>query len=139
MNKEYIWLEIKDITGLKEIISTLNKYHNMHRSSCPPSEAHKFREKLVLTTNRRIKLYAKKFGDYEYLIVAILKFKKKELKDTWIHIDGISHERDSYSRAGNTKHEVFSITCMKDLYDKGKAVNFELAEAEKPRKTKAAK
>ncbi len=129
--KKKTWLEIKDIIGLKEILSTLNTYYNMHRSSSSPSEAHKFREKLVLTSNRRIKIYAKKFGDYEYLIVAVLKFKKEELTDTWIHIDGIAQARDSYSKMGNTKHEVFSIICMKDLYDKGKAVNFEPVESEK--------
>jgi|JI8StandDraft_1071087.scaffolds.fasta_scaffold142284_2 hypothetical protein len=111
------WVEILDIDGFKKINHVINKYS----ASDKLTEYQAFREELVLTPIKNIKVFATQFGDYKYMILAKL-FLDKEMKvGYWIHFDGIAQERDLIK--GNQSHAaMFAITCLSDLYNFGEPI-----------------
>jgi len=114
------WLEIvsrKD--AFQHIMMVLNRYylqteeHGIEHTD--PSR--QFRLDLVRMDTDNLKIFIKKFSNYEYLVYSELEEREEIRTDYWVHIDGIQQERDELaSNGGREDHPVFSIYCMSDLY-----------------------
>ena len=84
----------------------------IHSNTKVSDETWIFKKKLVESANPLVAI--KKFGDYEYLVLA----KVKDKYNSWIHIDGIQMERIELEKIGTLKHDVFNILNMTDIYTK---------------------
>ncbi|MCC5813659.1 MAG: hypothetical protein JJT78_02810 [Leptospira sp.] len=102
------------------IVRVLNKYYDSQNDNSKDKSAN-FRKELEQQDSKSIRVYLKKFGNYEYLVHAELKSISKRIpnKDTWIHIDGIREERDSLKKKGIADHPVFQIRGLSDIYEEG--------------------
>lgn len=109
-SKEWVKLTPKKVVEFKGILKVLGKYYNAISSDATKSKGQIFRDNLSVAEGGSI--YLKKFGNYEYLVFA----KIGEEHDTWIHMDGISEEREQFTAKGIKEHPVFNITCVGDLY-----------------------
>ena len=73
----------------------------------------------MIIENINLRIFLKKFGVYEFLIVVeITQPTQEELSlfplstkkmDSWIHIDGVSQERVYMKEKGRLEHPVFKI------------------------------
>lgn len=99
------------------IINVLNRYYDMYPPKNHPSESHQFREDLTRTPVQNIRIFLKKFGDYEFLISAEILEADNKRMDSWIHVDGIKQERNELEGKGIHDHPVFQIVCLTDLYE----------------------
>lgn len=113
------WMELIDKKDeFQSIIAVLNRYYNLNPPKNHPSSAYRFREELVIASLDSIRVFIKRYGQYEYLIaVEILQESNKKM-DSWIHIDGIQQERDELKSKNVVEHPVFNIFCISDLYSK---------------------
>lgn len=111
------WFElIREKEEFKKIVNILNRYYNLNPSKNHPSPAHLFREEVAQTPNDKLRIFLKKFGDYEFLIVVEINSKSGNKMDSWIHIDGISQERAELKNRDIKNHPVFRIISIEDLY-----------------------
>jgi len=117
MAKE-VWKELTERKAdFQHILRVLNRYYENRETSKQLGQSHLFRKRLTEESESNIQIFIKKFGNYEYLIHAELQSTKQSLeKDTWIHIDGISEEREQLQKEGITEHPLFSILGIGDLY-----------------------
>ena len=101
-----------------DIIRVLNRYYAMNPSADHPNDSFRFREKMLASPLDEVKIYMKRFGDYEFLITVKLHDGKKERVESWIHVDGIQQERDELEQETQRKKKnpVFNITCVSDLF-----------------------
>ncbi|MCB1193465.1 MAG: hypothetical protein H7A23_17890 [Leptospiraceae bacterium] len=99
------------------IINVLNRYYDMYPPKNHPSDSHRFREDLTKTPVNSIRIFLKKFGDYEFLISAEILESDSKRMDSWIHVDGIKQERHDLENKGVYDHPVFEIVCLTDLYE----------------------
>ena len=109
-----------ELTSSKEdfqnIVRVLNRYYDLFPSANHPTPAHVFREDIVQSTVENLRVFLKKFGTYEFLIVVEISNEKGARMDSWIHIDGVSQERVTMTEKGNLEHPVFRIVCLEDLF-----------------------
>ena len=96
----------------QKILSILNRYYS--KLSIDKSESQKFRENFANLDIEQIDIKLKSIGENQYLCTCT--DLKNNHRDTWLHIDGIQEERDSYSKQGNLNHQVFEIICLTDIY-----------------------
>ena len=127
------WCEIvsrKD--AFQHIMMVLNRYYlqteGHDKDTIDPSR--QFRLDLVKANTDNLKIFIKKFSNYEYLVYSELDKGEEIRTDYWVHIDGIQQERDELaSNGGQENHPVFSIYCMSDLYDNNTApANLDIEE-----------
>jgi hypothetical protein len=134
------WYEVTgeiDKVEFKNIVQILNRFYNLSPTKGHPTPAHIFREEIVITENKDLRIFLKQFGTYEFLIVVEISFQPKEKTnssfeketeikenlfpeqrrkmDSWIHVDGISQERILMKEKGILKHPVFNITSLQDI------------------------
>lgn len=109
-----------ELTSAKEdfqnIVRILNRYYNLFPAANHPTPAHKFREDIVQSVIENLRVFLKKFGTYEFLIVVEISSPQGKRMDSWIHIDGVSQERVTMTEKGNLEHPVFRIVCLEDLF-----------------------
>ncbi|MBK8397138.1 MAG: hypothetical protein IPL26_18130 [Leptospiraceae bacterium] len=116
-NKKNGWYElVSEKAEFQNIVRILNRYYNLNPQTNHPTPAYVFREEIVLAKLESIRIFLKKFGSFEFLVVVELSSEKGNRMDSWIHIDGVSQERVIMTEKGNLQHPVFSITCLEDLY-----------------------
>jgi hypothetical protein len=108
---------VKGKEDFLHIVKVLNNYYNMYQPKNHPSESHQFRENLTRTPLSKLRVFLKKFGDYEFLVSAEIIEKENKRKDSWIHVDGIKQERNDMEKKGNYDHPVFGMVCLTDLYE----------------------
>ena len=114
---EWKKLNSNGIIEFQNIIRILNRYYTAFSSEDKKTNTQKFREEISYTNPEKLEIYAKKFGNYEYLIYGEIQENNEKLKsDTWIHIDGIAEERDTFMNKEILSHPVFNIVCMSDIY-----------------------
>jgi len=115
--KQTGWYElIAEKEEFKNIVRILNRYYNLNPSENHPSPAHTFREDIVQAKLDELRIFLKKFGSYEYLVVVEISTEKGARMDSWIHIDGVSQERIVMTEKGKLDHPVFRIISMEDLF-----------------------
>ncbi|EMK01225.1 MULTISPECIES: hypothetical protein [unclassified Leptospira] len=116
-NQKDKWLQINE-DGLKifnDILRSLIAFHEMiHGNIQAVDKTWIFKVRLVESNNPLVVI--KKFGDYEYLVFAKIKSSNPKDYNSWIHIDGIQMERMELEKSEITKHEVFEILNMTDIY-----------------------
>ncbi|HMV42763.1 MAG TPA: hypothetical protein PK079_13050 [Leptospiraceae bacterium] len=113
------WFElISNKEEFKNIVNILNRYYNLNPTKNHPSPAHLFREEVVQTDEGNLRIFLKKFGEFEFLIVVEISSASGKKMDSWIHIDGIAQERLALSSQGISNHPVFQIISMDDLFQK---------------------
>lgn len=111
------WRElVEKKEDFKHIVHILNRYYDLCPSASHPSPAHLFREELVRTENESLRIFMKKFGRFEMLVVVEIHTEQGKKMDSWIHIDGISQEREMMAERGKTDHPVFKIVSMLDIF-----------------------
>lgn len=119
--KKNQWLELtqkEDKESFKHIVLILQRYYKMNPIiDTKNSIAFNFREEIVRTDIEALRIFLKKFGEYEFLVV--VEIKKVDVKDTdsWIHVDGITQERIICKQKGIKEHPVFRIKSLADLYE----------------------
>lgn len=111
---EWKKLPSKKVEGFKKIVEVLNKYYARFGSS-EKTEGQIFRESFVSEKGGTV--FLKKAGAYEYVVYAKTV---KGNEATWLHVCGISQERDELLKQGVTNHPVFGIECVGDLWGKKK-------------------
>ncbi|MCZ8239180.1 MAG: hypothetical protein O9346_14460 [Leptospiraceae bacterium] len=118
MTKEEKWKELVERkSDFQHILRVLNRYYENRESSAQLGQSHFFRKRLTEESENNFKIFIKKFGNYEYLIHAEIHAAKQSMeKETWIHIDGISEEREQLEKQGITEHPLFSIIGVGDLF-----------------------
>jgi hypothetical protein len=121
-------LQEKSIPEFQNILSILNRYYNQLDSSRNKTESFIFREDVSKESIENLEIYLKKFGEYEFLILAKINNFDRNRSDSWIHIDGISEERNSHTKANNSNHPVFQIVCLQDLYEEAVEVEEEVTD-----------
>lgn len=105
-----------------QIVRVLNNYYEALDQTKQDKSAG-FRKELTNHKPESVRVYLKKFGNYEYLVHAEVKNTSLAKKnDTWIHIDGIQEERDSLKNKGIKDHPVYHIQGLSDIYQKGTRV-----------------
>jgi hypothetical protein len=109
VTKEFSQVQIIE---LQKIIKILNRYYNSFNKEKSVSQS--FRELVEQTQPENLKIEVRKFGNYEYLISAEIVNRGK---DSWIHMDGISQERDELRKREILNHPVFSIVSLGDIFD----------------------
>ncbi len=134
------WYEVTgetDKVEFKNIVHILNRFYDLSPGKGHPTLAHIFRQEIVITENKDLRIFLKQFGTYEFLIVVEISFQTKEKSnssleketevkenlfpeqkrkmDTWIHVDGISQERILMKEKGILKHPVFNIISLQDI------------------------
>jgi hypothetical protein len=109
MTKEFNELQIVE---LQKIVKVLNRYYNSFNKEKSVSQS--FRELVEQSQPENLKIEVRKFGNYEYLISAEIVNRGK---DSWIHMDGISQERDELRKREILNHPVFSIVSLGDIFD----------------------
>lgn len=115
--KQTGWYElIQEKEEFKNIVRILNRYYNINPPNNHPSNAHTFREDIVQANLDDLRIFLKKFGNYEFLIVVEISSPKGVRMDSWIHIDGVSQERIVMKEKGKLDHPVFRIVSMEDLF-----------------------
>jgi len=111
------WMElIEEKDEFKHTVNIMNRYYSLHPSASHPTPAHLFREELVRTENEALRIFMKKFGRFEMLVVVEIHTEQGKKMDSWIHIDGISQEREMMAERGKTDHPVFKIVSMLDIF-----------------------
>jgi hypothetical protein len=111
------WMELieeKDV--FKHTVNIMNRYYSLHPSANHPTPTHLFREELVRTESESLRIFMKKFGRFEIFVVVEIHTGQGKKMDSWIHIDGISQEREMMTERGNTDHPVFKIVSMLDIF-----------------------
>ncbi|PJE03919.1 MAG: hypothetical protein CK427_03530 [Leptospira sp.] len=118
MTKEEKWKELVERkSDFQHILRVLNRYYENRESSAQLGQSHFFRKRLTEESENNFKIFIKKFGNYEYLIHAEIHAAKQSMeKETWIHIDGISEEKEQLEKQGITEHPLFSIIGVGDLF-----------------------
>lgn len=112
-----LWYELMgEKEEFKRIVAILNRFYNLQPSSNHPTPAHIFREEIVFAEADKLRIFLKKFGRYEFLVVVEIKTELGKKMDSWIHIDGIAQERLIMKEKGKLDHPVFKITSLNDLY-----------------------
>lgn len=135
------WYEVTgelDKVEFKNIVHILNRYYDLNPSMSHPTPAHIFRQEIVASENKDLRIFLKQFGKYEFLIVVEISFQSKEKSicsisedtqlfkenlfpeqkkkmDSWIHVDGVSQERIIMKEKGIHEHPVFNITSLQDI------------------------
>ena len=122
------WFQlVENKSDFKKILHSLNKCYslmNQKKTSCQD-----FREEVVLTENENLDIFIKRFGEYEFFIGVKIYTKKGSKFDSWIHIDGVSQERNIMNEVGQ-EHKVFELPCMTDLFENHcKKIDFDLEMA----------
>ena len=116
--KENSWKELVGDNPIKEfinIVDILNRFYSLSYRMI--GKKNEFREKVAKSKPSDLKIYLKKFSDYEFLVV--VHIISEGLTDNWIHIDGVTQEKENYKKTyGTENHKVFSIVSLTDLYDK---------------------
>lgn len=98
------------------IVNALNRYYDAIKG-IESTDSRSFRRKLAASNPEQTEIYFQKFGDYEYLVFARITQNGKSESDSWIHIDGISMERDELRAKGAKNHPAFEIKCLQDLFE----------------------
>jgi hypothetical protein len=109
MTKEFNQVQIIE---LQKIVKALNRYYNSFNKEKSVSQS--FRELVEQSQPENLKIEVRKFGSYEYLINAEILHRGK---DSWIHMDGISQERDELRKREILNHPVFKIVSLGDIFD----------------------
>jgi hypothetical protein len=115
--QESVWHEIT--TGKKQfqdILKTMISYYEYNSNEIVESPTHLFRKKITELNPNQIRVYVKRYSDYEYLIYTESNASKSSESGYWIHIDGIRKEKEDLLIQGVTNHPVFQIISMSDLY-----------------------
>lgn len=113
------WMElIEEKDEFKHIVNIMNRYYSLHPSASHPTPAHLFREELARTENESLRIFMKKFGRFEMLVVVEIHTEQGKKMDSWIHIDGISQKKEMMTERGNTDHPVFKIVSMFDIFER---------------------
>ncbi len=111
------WFElIQQKEDFKNIVSILNRYYDLQASANHPSLAHLFRQEIVKSETANLRIFLKKFGSFEFLVVVEISSDSGKKMDSWIHIDGITQERIHLKQKGKLEHPVFRITSLEDLF-----------------------
>jgi hypothetical protein len=104
-----------------KILGIVNRYYQACGSAQDNSESWEYRAKLVESPPDQMEIFIKKFGKYEYLVHVILgeglDLGREKDRDTWIHVDGITEERDQFREKGIFDHPVFQIQSLGDIYE----------------------
>lgn len=130
--KELVKVEAK--VAFKNIVHVLNRYYDRNPSGTP-SDAVLFRKAIVATPEESFRVFLKKFGTYEFLLVVELTIEGEKKMDSWIHIDGIAQERIILKEKGIENHPVFNITSICDIYESfGESVGKEISHENFSRK-----
>lgn len=110
-----------ELLGQKEdfqnTVHILNRYYELN-SPTQVSEALLFRKEIVTSKPENLRIFLKRFGTYEFLVVVEITFETGKKIDSWIHIDGIMQERKICTEQGKLTHPVFNIVSLSDLYEK---------------------
>ncbi|MCE9499807.1 MAG: hypothetical protein K8R21_04820 [Leptospira sp.] len=110
----------KELVSRKEdflnIIKVLNRYYDAHPPKNYPTESHKFRENLLKSDVNSFRIFLKQFGEFEFMVSGQINSRSGKQFDSWIHVDGISHERKTMQEKGIMNHPVFEIVCLTDLF-----------------------
>ena len=115
--KNSYWFELmQEKKEFKKIVSILNRFYNLQSSANHPTPAHIFREEVVLADVDKLRIFLKKFGSFEFLVVVEIATELGKKMDSWIHIDGIAQERLIMKEKGKLDHPVFKIISLDDLY-----------------------
>lgn len=115
--KNSYWFELmQEKKEFKKIVSILNRFYNLQSSANHPTPAHIFREEVVLADVDKLRIFLKKFGSFEFLVVVEIATELGNKMDSWIHIDGIAQERLIMKEKGKLDHPVFKIISLDDLY-----------------------
>ena len=118
INQKWKQVSQDSILDFQNILNILNRYYSQFESSNPKTESSLFREEVGKAREEDLEIYLKKFGRYEYLIFAIIHTENGKKSDSWIHIDGVSEERDGFKKKNLLNHPVFEIICMQDIFEK---------------------
>lgn len=111
------WFELTDKKeDFKHMVHILNRYYDLNPSTSHPSEAHLFRIEIVNSPTDNLRIFLKKFGSFEFLVVVEISSDSGKKMDSWIHIDGISQERIILTEKGKLEHPVFRIKSLDDLF-----------------------
>ncbi|TGL50821.1 hypothetical protein EHQ61_08600 [Leptospira wolffii] len=114
-NQDWFLINKEGIRIFNGILRSLIAFRKMiHGNIQTEDETWIFKIRLVESIDPLIAI--KKFGDYEYLIFAKIKSSKPKDYHSWIHIDGIQMERIEKEKSGITRHAVFDILNMTDIY-----------------------
>ncbi|MDX1958831.1 MAG: hypothetical protein SFU98_09670 [Leptospiraceae bacterium] len=100
-----------------KILSDLNSFYRERSRGTNVMISH-FREEVAQKNPSELNILLMKFGYFEFLVWCEIIEETNNRAESWIHIDGISHEREQLKEAGILTHPVFEITCMNDLYEK---------------------
>lgn len=111
------WRElVEKKEDFKHIVHILNRYYDLCPSASHPSPAHLFRQDIVSSELSNLKIFLRKFGSFEFLVVVEITTEQGKRMDSWIHIDGIAQERIILKEKGKLDHPVFKITSLDDLF-----------------------
>ena len=116
-NTNTVWKKVgsKQVEDFQNILKVLVRFYDTVLSEREEkNQSHEFRKKLSeMTDTKKVEIYLRKFGKYEYLIYADVNGEA----DSWIHVDGIAEEREQLK---GKDHPVHAIVCMSDIYKKAK-------------------
>lgn len=113
------WHELtEEKDEFKNIVGILNRYYREGRLDSTKTSAQLFREELVESKNESLRIFMKKFGKFELLIVVEIETKNGKKMDSWIHIDGIAQEKEIMKEQGRSDHPVFNIVGLLDLFNR---------------------
>lgn len=114
-----VWKKVgsKQVEDFQKILKVLVRFHDAVLSEGEKSQSHEFRKRLsemvVMERTRKVQIYLRKFGKYEYLVYADMNGET----ESWLHVDGIAEEREQLK---GKDHPVHTIVCMSDIYKKAR-------------------
>ena len=91
------------------IVRILNRFYGENSEFA--DKGHAFRVEFAKQPVSNVDIKMKRFGEYEYLITAIIISENKT--ETWIHVDGIAEERKQLP----SSHPVHEIICLQDIFE----------------------
>ena len=77
------WYEVTgelEKAEFKKIVHILNRYYDLNPSMSHPTPAHIFRQEIVASENKDLRIFLKQFGNYEFLVVVEISFREQKKK-----------------------------------------------------------
>ncbi|WP_411822409.1 LIC_13246 family protein [Leptospira sp. 'Mane'] len=93
----------------QNIMRVVNLHHAIQLKE--HSEILEYRKRIVLADVKSFEIYVESLGAFAYGIICV----HEEVVKEWIHVDGISEERERLEEKGIFEHPIFEITCLTDI------------------------
>jgi hypothetical protein len=118
---------VKGKEDFLKILRDLNQFYK-NKAKTVNLNLNEFREEITFTKARNLRIYILKYAQFEYLVCVEIRKDKQIRRESWIHIDGVSYEKEVLKKSGVNDHPIFDALSMTELFEKASPTKFQLEE-----------